>query len=369
MDITPASSITEAFSGKNTSYGPPLFNHLRLNESSCVPFQSDGDLTRGAKIFCYCVLLLLSVLGNSLLIAIIKKKKRMQSITNYLIANMAVSDIIITVLAVPRQITEILLGPRRWLIDGLLGSILCKSLSFLQDISTEVSILSLVVISIDRYRGIVFPIRRQLIKPTKRCKVIIPLIWITSMGLHAVYFYIFRIETEDMKTYCAIRWSPKFDEKQSQKTYYFVLLVFVIAIPTCIVTALYSAIILNLKRSKSARSKGPSSCVTPQRLREDMKVMRIIIAILIAFLVCIIPINIYGLMFYYVWDWKIPCGTENVGFAAHFMLYSNASMNPIIYIILNDKYRKGLRDILEVFHVRKKFVAVERRSAKLETSV
>ena len=35
----------------------------------------------------------------------------MQTITNYLIANMAVSDIVITFLVVPRHITEILVRP------------------------------------------------------------------------------------------------------------------------------------------------------------------------------------------------------------------------------------------------------------------
>ena len=124
----------------------------------------------------------------------------MKTITNYLIANMAVSDILITVLAVPRQITEILLGPRRWLIDGLLGSVLCKSVHFFQDITIGVSILSLLAIAFDRYRGIVFPLRKQFRKPAKLCKIIIPAIWLISMGLQAVYFYILRIVTVDNKT-------------------------------------------------------------------------------------------------------------------------------------------------------------------------
>ena len=55
---------------------------------------------------------------------------------------MAVSDVLITVLAVPRQVLEILLGPSRWLIDGLLGSVLCKSVHFFQDITVGVSILT-----------------------------------------------------------------------------------------------------------------------------------------------------------------------------------------------------------------------------------
>ena len=116
----------------------------------------------------------------------------MQTVTNYLIANMAVSDFLITMLAVPRKITEILLGPRRWLIDGIVGSALCKSVHFLQDITTDVSILKLVVIiAIDRYRGIVFPLRQQLIKPAKFCKIILLLIWFVSMCVHSIYFYTF----------------------------------------------------------------------------------------------------------------------------------------------------------------------------------
>ncbi|XP_078370455.1 neuropeptide Y receptor type 6-like [Oculina patagonica] len=346
MDTTTQSSTAQSFGNMSSTSATP-----RLKEYSCKPYESDTDLIKGVKIFCYCVLFLLAVLGNSLLIAIIKKNKRMQTITNYLIINMAVSDILITVLAVPRQITETLLGPRRWLVDGLLGSVLCKSLSFFQDISTAVSIISLVVIAIDRYRAIVFPLRKEVMKPTKVGKIIIPLIWIISMGLHIVYFYIFRTVTYDGKTYCTLRWAPKFDERSSQETYYIIVLVCEVALPACVVTLLYSAIILNLKRNGVARRKGPSSCVTSRRLREDTKVVRIIIAILITFIVCVIPINVFGILFYFVWDWTMPCGIENIVFAAHFILYSNASANPCIYFTLNEKYRRGLMDILKEFHI------------------
>ena len=359
MDIT-TSSTTESFWSMSRNIAPGL------GEYRCKPYQSETDTTKGVKILCYCVLLLFSVSGNCLLIAVIRRNKRMQTITNYLIANMAVSDILITVLAVPRQITEILLGPRRWLIDGLLGSILCKSMSFFQDISTGVSILSLVVMAIDRYRGIVFPLRRELImQPAKLCKIIILLIWIISMGLHLVYFYIFRLETNDSETYCTLSWAPKFDNKKSQEIYFLILLVCLIAIPTCAVIILYSAIILNLKRSRIA-SKGPSSCLTSRRLREDTKVVRIIMAILIALVVCVIPLNVCGILFYYVWDWKMPCGIENVVFAAHFILYSNASVNPCIYFILHDRYRRGLRDIVSVLHVGKIRAIMEENRTKRE---
>ena len=319
-----------------------------LDENSCEPFQSDTTTSKEVKVLCYSVLLLLSILGNSLLIAIIRKSKRMQTVTNYLIANMAVSDLLITVLAVPRKITEILFGPRRWLIDGILGSALCKSVHFFQDITIGVSILSLVAIAIDRYRGIVFPLRQQLIRPAELCKTIIPLIWFLSMSLHSVYFYIFQIVTDDTKTYCQPSWAPKFDEKKSQEAYFVMQFVCLIAIPTCAVSFLYCIIILNLKKSPTnVRCKGPS-CMASRRSKENAKVVKIIIVILITFMVCVFPINVYGILFYFVWDWSMPCGMENFGFAAFFILYSNASINPCIYFLLNDKYREGLLDVLKV---------------------
>ena len=341
-----------------------------LDAYSCKPFQSDTVAIKGVKIFSYCVLLLISSLGNSLLIAIIKRNKRMQTITNYLIANMAVSDILITVLAVPRKTTEILLGPRRWLINGLFGSVLCKSIYFLQDVSTVVSILSLAVIAIDRYRGIVFPFRKQLLKPAKFCKIIIPLIWIVPMGFHVIYFYIFRLTTNDTKTYCTTKWLPMFEERKSQETHYVAVLVFLIAIPACVATLLYSVVILNLKRSAIEIRKSTSSFMSLRRLREDKKIVRNIIAILIAFIVCIIPINIYGVLFYFVWDWKMPCGMENYGFAAFFILYLNPSVNPCIYFILNDRYRQGLKNILKLFHIaRNNRRVLKRRSTELVSLV
>ena len=321
-------------------------NATVLNEFSCKPYRSDTMIIEGVKISFYILLMLLSILGNSSLIVIVTKTKRMQTVTNYLIVNMAVSDILITLLAVPRQITEIILAPRRWLVGGFLGLALCKGLSFLQDISTAVSILSLLAIAVDRYRGIVFPLRKQIAK-TKLFKCIIPSIWILSMVLHSFYFYTFKITLEDDKTiYCLPSWAPKFDERSSAETEYVILLVVLIVVPLCVVTALYSVIIVNLKRGM-ARCKALPRSITARRLKEDAKVVNNVIAIIIVFITCIVPLNVYAILFFFTWKWKIPCNAENFGFAAHFIFYSNASLNPYIYFIFNDKFRQGLLHIFQ----------------------
>ena len=76
---------------------------------------------------------------------------------------MAASDLLISTFAVPREHVETLAGARRWLLDGLIGLALCKLVYFFQDISTAVSIQSLVVMAIDRYRGVVFAFRPPII--------------------------------------------------------------------------------------------------------------------------------------------------------------------------------------------------------------
>jgi len=81
-------------------------------------------------------------------------------------------------------------------------------------------------------------------------------------------------------------------------------------------------------------------------LKEDAaKVLKNVIAILIVFITCIAPLNVYAILFFFTWKYKIPCNAENFGFAAHFIFYSNASLNPRVYFIFNDKFRQGLLDI------------------------
>ena len=141
----------------------------------CRQFEADRSTVKFVKILVYSVLLVISLFGNVVIITTVVRNKRMRATTNYLIANMAVSDLLISTCGVPNQLTEIVGSTRRWLIDGIVGLISCKLVYFFQDISFAVSVQSLVVIAIDRYRGVVFLFRPAIITP-KRCKVIISLV-------------------------------------------------------------------------------------------------------------------------------------------------------------------------------------------------
>ena len=165
--------------------------------------------------------------------------------------DMAASDLLISAFAVPRELTELYVGPRRWLLDGLAGLILCKLVYVFQDISTAVSIQSLVVMAVDRYHGVVYPFRTP-ISTSKICKVVIPVIWSVAIGVHGVYFYTARLMVQDNKTYCTFSWAPKFEERKTQDNYFIFISVFLYLLPLCLIFSLYALIILELKKASAS---------------------------------------------------------------------------------------------------------------------
>ena len=38
---------------------------------------------------------------------------------------------------------------------------------------------------------------------------------------------------------------------------------------------------------------------------------------------------------FFVWKLKMPCNIEQLGFAVHFVLFSNSAITPLIYFVFN----------------------------------
>ena len=310
----------------------------------CPQASENLTLVKSIKIVAYSSIMLTSLIGNFVVIAVVSKNKRMQTTTNYLIANMAASDLLISAFAVPRELAQIFAGPEIWLLDGLVGSISCKLVYFLQDISTAVSIQSLVAIAVDRYQGVAFPFRPPVIT-SKICKVIIVLIWMVAMGLHGTYFYTARLVKTDQKWSCTFRWAPKFEE-QTQERYFLFVSVFLIFLPLSAILTLYGLIVIELKK-KDPDEYGTSR-IRRQRQKENRAIVKKILIIVFLFILCIIPVTVLGLVHYFLWDGRGTCATSKLFTAAKFLFYSNASLNPWVYIMLNEKYRKGLKVLVKV---------------------
>lgn len=74
----------------------------------------------------YTTILLLAVTGNALVILTLVQNRRMRTITNVFLLNLAVSDILLGVLCMPFTLIGTLLR------DFVFGEIMCKFLPYLQ---------------------------------------------------------------------------------------------------------------------------------------------------------------------------------------------------------------------------------------------
>lgn len=300
------------------------------------------------KTFCYCVIMLMSLVGNTLVITIIYRNKRMRTTTNNLIANMAISDLLFPLFAVPRETAQIFIGQSRWLVEGIGGEILCKIVNFSQDISTAVSILSLVVIAFDRFYAVKFPFKPAIIT-SKMCRVIISFIWIIALGIHSPYFYTFRLKMIKNDTYCMNEWEPAFDSISTQKVYFLIIFVVLISFPIAVITILYTAIAVEVWKQKGPVER---SCRERQRREyENRKVLKQVVTVVVVFVSCITPITIFGCLVHFVWDLHLPPEIDglNFKFCVLFIVHSNAAISPCIYFIFNKNYRKGFKELFESY--------------------
>ena len=114
------------------------------------------------------MVLILSLLGNSLVIAVLGRNRRLRTIINYFNLNMAVSDVLMPLFALPIRIKDIYLPYGQWLVNGIAASITCKFMPFAEETSTIVSVLTLEFIAVERFFSIVFPMKRQPINSKKK---------------------------------------------------------------------------------------------------------------------------------------------------------------------------------------------------------
>jgi hypothetical protein len=302
---------------------------------TCSASVTDSKILKATKTILLTTIMAVALMGNLFIIFIVYKKKIMRRTTNIFIANMAASDLFIAIVVIPKLLTELYVGPERWLVGGGLGTTLCKFCFFLADFSVSISIVSHAVIAIDRFWAIVYSLRPSPITPARR-KYIIAGIWLFSFLLHSPNLYSFRLRKRDGINFCGINWSP-LDNKTSQKTFYAVIFVLEFCVPTLLMTFLYSWLIKSLvsQRSLSAQSLH----MRKKRRKEDIRVLRKVMTLLIVFLICLIPITVYALLFYYYWNWKLPCSAWGYSFAVHFIFLSNSAVNPCLCIALSESYK------------------------------
>ena len=321
-------------------------NSTAKNESkpgAICAFLEDTSAEVNLKAFAYCLIAIGSLLGNSLVILVILKNRKMRSPINYLIINMASSDILFTVFVIPRLIVELYSAPRRWFVSGIFGSLLCKLVYFIQDIATAVSILSLVAIAFDRFYGVVYPMKSGLISRGKICGLVLACTWFLAALLHLPYFYVYKLSNDSL---CRYSWGPNVDSIQASRAYFVVMSVTLFFFPATIIIIVYGMIVISLWRKKFP---GIQSLKDKKRIsKRNRSVLKMVVAVVVVFICCWLPVNVSIYLSLFHWGFSQPCYRRTLFFWVILLAYSNVCITPFLYFIFNENFRQGFRHVF--FH-------------------
>ena len=310
-----------------------------VNGSSCS-ISVNPTTDKIVKTFAYCLIFLVSLVGNSLIAIIVYRTQTLRKPINLFMVNMAMSDLLFPIFMFPWNLTELYLGLQdSWPISGHLGQILCKFVIFLPSVSVAVSVQSLILMAVDRFGAVVFPFRPPLVS-SKLCRFFILATWVMAVVLCSPYLFALKVVEHEGRFVCVERWKEPFGESSSISIYALLLSVFLFYIPIAVLTILYSIILIKLKTPIFPGEQ--SVHVAEHRAKRHRNVLKMVIAIVLAFALCFLPFTIIGSL-------GLPC---KIYFdIAWLIAQSNCAINPCICFLFSENYRRGVKTLLKCFGV------------------
>lgn len=305
-----------------------------------ITFSSDDVLTYTAiKMTVYCIMMFFSLVGNLLIIAAFCRNRTMRATVNYLILNMAVSDLLIPVFVIPWRIS-VTYTDNLWLVPGTLGDILCKLVHAVQGVSAVVSTLSMVVIAAERFYAILFAMKPALITK-KLCLCIIAAIWVVAVAFRSHYLYGYRIVFKsDNGLVCSFYRTIASDTKETLKLGFSAIFCLNI-LSTLLLVVFYSTIIVSLNRQQKrfhTASEGAK-----ERAKDNRRVTLMLVIIVVIFVAVWLPYYVNASLYFFAPLVKRPDAFRWIANNLP-MLYT--TINPIIYYTFNENYRKSFEELL-----------------------
>ena len=293
-------------------------------------------LVKTGIILALSIILLISFVGNILIIITVYKREELRKTINFFIANMAVSDFVYPLTIIPLSLIEIASSSRQWYIGGTVGLFFCKITRFLQHVSVSVSVASLIWIALDRFVAVVLPMKVHLISVKFRVFAISST-WILAMAVHSSDLYTYRLVEMNKEISCKHVKNEIFSFMNDGKVHVYVLHV----LPLITLAILYCLIAVTLrKQDKVLGSAEPHQ--HNQRKRQAIKMSLCTIA---AFCICTLPLTLLNI----VDDYKIqvPCKLyKPFSFLSDLVFYLSSGINPLICFSFVGSYRHGLKEIL-----------------------
>jgi len=286
---------------------------------------------------------LLAVTGNLLVIITFIKTANLRTSPNYYIVNMAVSDFIAVILNWPLYATEGMLKPGgNIIVDPNLAAFACKLGIYSRAVSYVVSVVSLVLIAVDRFIATAFPLKA--LKTTGRIrKILLLLSWILPALCLIPYLVYSKIVDFENRSFCKTMISSV-----AHNAYNIVSFVLFYLVPMIVIFVLYPLIIKYSRRSRAARlhNEARNGITNTKRDKQNQNIMKIFGSIILMFFTCWTPLYVYLFLTsrYQSILVKDKC-LILVGLFYYTLPLLSSAVNPLILIAFSSSYRAAIKSV------------------------
>lgn len=260
--------------------------------------------------------------------------------TRVLIVNLAVSDLLVSVIGMPVELAQEITG--RW----MLGRAFCKIHEYLQAVGFAVNVLSVTFIALDRYLMLAKPFTWK--QHSRVVKYIVRYCWGFSIILCSPYFYIYDVVElgQSENQVCSVI-SPRY--KWLEQLYWALQIYYLYILPFIIISFCYVGILKYITRMKRVdKTPGTKSSQKKYWYRIKIRSSYLAIAVVTVFYVCWLPSLVVVCL--RIHHGSVSVGRMSVPYdVALFMAYANEAINPILYGYLDSYFKKHLRSSLQCF--------------------
>ncbi|KAK1797557.1 hypothetical protein P4O66_000850 [Electrophorus voltai] len=283
----------------------------------------------------YTIVLVISILGNSLVLYITWQRKQKLNSTSLYLINLAVSDALFT-LALPGRITYYVRG-----FDWPFGDLLCGLTAIMFYSNTYSAIAFMTCISVDRYLAMVHPHKCQSLRNTRVVRGVCAFIWVVVILETSPLLFRSLVKEFDGQRTC-MEYSNLVD---SPKMSYVLLFACIIGFcaPLGLILCCYSQI--SCKLSRMAKDN-PMTC----RSGKSNRAKNIILLILLSFVVCFGPYHINIMQFMVRRLLHEPSCEEKKAFKMSLqvtvsMMNFNCCLDPVIYFFAIKTYKQRVMSL------------------------
>lgn len=294
----------------------------------------DNKWVQGVFCVIYTVIFVLGLIGNILVCFVVIRNKAMQTVTNLFISNLALSDILLCVFAVPFTPLYSFRGSWSW------GSLLCHIMPFAQGCSVYISTLTLMSIAIDRFFVIIYPFRPRM--KIETCISVIIMIWTFAITVTMPYAIFMTYYDLDIGRFCEETWPSE----KLRRLFGSVTSILQFVLPFIVIAFCYTCV--SFKLNDRAKAKAASKNSRKEEIDKSRKrrTNQMLIAMVAIFGLSWLPLNVINLCndyYMYAIHYKYYF---LIFFTVHVIAMASTCYNPFIYAWMNENFRKEFKQLI-----------------------